>query len=75
MRYYNFNKNVMAKISKQDREEINAQKKELAKYIMNKIGMKYNEFIEAAEALLINEYSGILTTEEKQKFNKIIFAN
>lgn|GEM_PF-6021510 len=65
----------MAKITKQDREEIHAQKKELAKYIMDKIGMKYNDFIEAAEALLINEYSGVLTAEEKKKFNKIIFAD
>jgi len=63
------------KLSKKDCEEILAQKKELAQFIMKKIGMSYKEFIEAAEALLISEYSGILTAEEKKKYNRIIFAN
>ncbi|MBO7141957.1 MAG: hypothetical protein J6V76_02480 [Bacteroidales bacterium] len=62
------------KLSKKDCDEILAQKSDLAKLIMKKIGMKYDEFIQEAEALLIHEYSGLLSSDEKQKYNRIIFA-
>ena len=63
------------KISTEEHKKILAQKKELAEYIMKKIGMSYAELIEEAEGMLIHQYSGLLTKAEKQKFNFITFAD
>ena len=65
----------MAKVTKEEYEKVIAQKKSLAKLILKKIGMKYDDFIIEAEASLIHEYSNLLTKEEKKKFNLIIFAD
>ena len=65
----------MAKTTKKEYEAVIAQKKAVARLILKKIGLKYEDFIIEAEGSLIHEYSDLLTKEEKKKFNLIIFAD
>ncbi len=66
----------MAKTTKEEHKEIVLQKRALAKLIMEKIGMSYNEFIEDAEARLLAEYADILTQAERKKYgSKIVFGD
>lgn len=63
----------MAKTTKKEYDEIIAQKKALAKIILKRIGLKYEDFIIEAEASLLHEYADLITPEEKEKYNKVVF--
>ncbi len=65
----------MAKITKEEYAKVIEQKKAAARLILKKIGLKYEDFIIEAEGSLIHEYSDLLTKEEKEKFNLIVFAD
>ena len=58
----------MAKVTKEEYERIIAQKKALARMILDKIGLSYEDFVVEAEASLIREYSDLLTDKEREKY-------
>jgi len=65
----------MAKVTKEEYDAVIKQKKEAARLILKKIGLKYEDFIIEAEGSLLHEYSDLLSKEEKKKFNLIVFAD